>query len=68
MDRFSSKEEVRYHPEAESQGRLARLDGWRLGENPFLHQSWLWKSWNAGWADADQDTLAPKGEIYGLDR
>jgi hypothetical protein len=53
----------RWHPEAESQGRLARLDGHPIGGNPFEPGSWLWLSWNGGWADADTDPAAPKEPV-----
>lgn len=47
-------------PEAESLGRLARLDGHALTTNPFAQDTWLWKSWNGGWDQADKDPAAPK--------
>lgn len=31
--------------------------------NPFDAGSWLWKSFNAGWADVDQDPDAPKESL-----
>ena len=53
MDRFDSHEEQRWHPEAESQGRIARLNGFDIeAQNPFIVGSWAWKSFRAGWADA----------------
>lgn len=63
MDRFSGYEDMEFHPEGESQGRMARLFGEPMKNNPHTPGGWMWKSWNAGWADADMDTGAPKSEI-----
>lgn len=65
MDRFSSHEDTEFHPEAESQGRTARLDGFNMAHNPYdsTLDNWLHRSWNAGWADMDMDENAPKSEI-----
>lgn len=53
-----------WHPEAESEGRLARLDGHLKSENPYEDGTWLRRSWNAGWDEVDRDSKAPKAEIY----
>jgi len=65
MDRFSSHEDVEFQPEAESLGRTARLDGFSIAHNPYdrVLDSWLHRSWDAGWADMDMDQDAPKAEI-----
>jgi hypothetical protein len=66
MNRFNSAEDIEFHPEGLSQGRLARLGGHRMEKaNPYELGSWLWQSFNAGWADVDMDENAPKEEIYG---
>ena len=58
-DRFSSHEETTFHPEAESQGRVARLVGFdALSQNPYPSGSRMFHSFMAGWADADQDIAA----------
>jgi len=58
MDRFNSNEEISFHPEAESQGRIARLNGYKMEKsNPYQINTWEWKSFNAGWADADQGIM-----------
>lgn len=68
-DRFNSKENVEWNSEAESQGRLARMDGFPLSVNPYknpydkYHENWFFKSWAAGWVDADMDPAAPKNTI-----
>jgi len=61
MDRFNSNEEVEFHPEAESKGYEARLLGRSLSENPYdpVLDTWLFRSWSAGWCDADMDPSAP---------
>ncbi|OEU68415.1 MAG: hypothetical protein BBJ57_02300 [Desulfobacterales bacterium PC51MH44] len=61
MDRFNSTEDYKWHPEGESQGRMARLRGFDIiSQNPFEYGSWLWKSFRAGWVDVDCDHNAPK--------
>lgn len=65
MDRFNSSEDVIFHPEAESQGALARMDGWDMqSQNPYHIGSWMWRSFNAGWADVDaeRDNLKAENE------
>lgn len=52
----------KWHPEALSQGRLARLDGRTLDTNPFP-KGWLWDSFVAGWWEIHNDQNAPKTEI-----
>ena len=70
MDRFSSTEEVEFNAHAMSEGRLARMDGHKLADNPYKNQydptfeNWLYKSWKAGWVDADMDDKAPKSDIF----
>lgn len=51
------------HPEAQSEGRLARLDGHSKSANPYEAGSRLRRSWNAGWEEVDRDPQAPKAEI-----
>jgi len=56
----------KWNKNAESEGRLARMDGHHLSENPYKNSydptfySYLYKSWEAGWCDADMDLDAPK--------
>ena len=65
-DRFSSAEDYEWHPECFSQGFRARLDGHKIQANPyhFAYASHAYKSWNAGWADADMDADAPKELVH----
>jgi len=65
IDRFSSKEDIDFHPEAESKGCEARLMGRGLEENPYdpILDKWLYRSWRAGWWDTDMDPAAPKREL-----
>ena len=56
MDRFNSQEDVKWDPAAELKGMKARLDGFDMTlKNPYIIGTWAWKSFNAGWADADMD-------------
>ena len=56
MDRFSSREDVSFDSVAENHGRAARKRGEKLDQNPYNpSDSWLHKSWKAGWCDADMD-------------
>ena len=57
MDRFNSHEEIEFHSEAENNGVEARLSGKPMSSNPYdpLLDNWLYRSWNAGWCDADMD-------------
>lgn len=66
VDRFSSREDLEWHPEAESQGREARMMGRPLSANPHP-DGWMEKSWRAGWADVDQDPDAPKRAVATCD-
>ena len=62
----SDAEEIAFHPEALSQGRLARLKGHEIVKsNPFDAGSWLWKSFRVGWSDVDMDEHALKEPIGG---
>ena len=64
VDRFDSNETPEWHPEAFSQGFMARMNGFDMdSQNYFQLGSWGWKSFRAGWADCDMDTEAPKEEI-----
>ena len=56
------------HQAAESQGRVARINGWDITKNPYLRMGYpetsnLVKSWNAGWVDIDEDKNVTKKEI-----
>jgi hypothetical protein len=60
MNRFNSTEEVEFNEEAMHQGREARIYGFKENDpeaNPYCDRktSWLYKSFIAGWADADMD-------------
>lgn len=57
VDRFNSNEEVEFNFEAENQGRLARFHGEPMNKNPYSRNTWLWKSWNAGWCDEDMNQM-----------
>lgn len=63
--------EPRWHPEAESQGREARLLGFKQDDraaNPYVkygRNHWMYRSFVAGWCDADQDVAA--GVVTGQD-
>lgn len=69
MNRFNSTEEVGWDTKAEFEGRLARMGGFPLSVNPYTNpyhpafQNWFYKSWVAGWCDADMDPNAPKKPI-----
>jgi hypothetical protein len=52
VDRFSSREDLEWHPEAESQGREARMMGRPLSANPHPD------GWMDGWRN--------RGELGGL--
>lgn len=64
MDRFNSSEEIQFNKTGLSEGRLARLDGKPLSSNPYPLDTWLFKSFVAGWCDMDMDENAPKEELY----
>lgn len=55
-DRFVGEADTKdWHPEAFHQGSEARtMDAPMLKSNPFDRGTWMWKSFNAGWADCDQ--------------
>ena len=69
MDRFNSKEEIEFHPEALSQGRIARLSGFAMNDkasNPYIgfgSTHFMYRSFCAGWSDIDADPEAPKQQI-----
>lgn len=53
-ERFNSNEEPQeYDQAAFGMGYLCRQNGGPLHANPFQAQSWLGKSWAAGWCDRD---------------
>lgn len=58
-DRFSSREEVRWHPAAADRGYRDRELGLPMSCNPFTPGTWTWNSYNAGWADADMNAALP---------
>jgi hypothetical protein len=57
MDRFNSHEEVDFDRDKFLQGRLSRFQNKPLSSNPYdvQKETFQYKAWNAGWADADMD-------------
>lgn len=58
MDRFSSREDIRFNDTDFSAGIAARRNGWKLEDCPFQQNNWQQKSWRAGWCDEDQSIAA----------
>lgn len=54
MDRFSAHEETEWDYVAHAVGESARLNGKGIDEHQYPAGSLLAKSFQAGWADADQ--------------
>jgi hypothetical protein len=54
-DRFSSQEEPEFNPTAYGYGEAARMDGLSIDSNPYQRDTWAWKSFRAGWSDADMN-------------
>ncbi|HBC94357.1 MAG TPA: hypothetical protein DCZ10_16025 [Pelotomaculum sp.] len=58
---MSLKDKDGFHPEARSEGRMARLNGKPLNINWFT--GWLGESFEAGWREVDEDPEAPKADL-----
>lgn len=54
-----------WHEECFYQGYKARQHGFDIiSQNPYDIGLWGWKSFRAGWCDADADPECPKDEIH----
>jgi hypothetical protein len=62
---YSRIDKQGFHPEARSQGRMARLYGRPFSESKKWYQfpGWMRESWEAGWREVDEDPEAPKAEL-----
>ena len=58
MDRFNSREDVRFNDSDFNAGALARRNGWKIEDCPFSENNWARKSWVAGWCDEDMSIAA----------
>ncbi len=63
MDRFNSNEDIEHDAKAAQEGASAHADGLKLEDNPYQTR-WEWRSWVAGWAEADQ-VAHPTGVYHG---
>lgn len=58
ISRFSDFEDLEFNQEAFMQGFSHRTSGHGINEgNPYEKESWLYKSFRAGWCDADMCIL-----------
>lgn len=59
------KDKDGFHPEARSQGRMARLYGNPLSDRNkwYPYPGWMRESWEVGWREVDEDPTAPKADL-----
>jgi hypothetical protein len=58
MDRFNSREDVRFNDVDFHAGVKARQNGWKIEDCPHQAKDWARKSWRAGWCDEDMSIAA----------
>jgi hypothetical protein len=64
MDRFPQPNDFDWNTDAYSEGYCTRQEGREMvPNNPYERNSLAWKSFNAGWADADMDPDCRKIQI-----